>query len=272
MSASASISFGDQYREAQGPNSKSALLARVASGELGWAGPLILLTGRSALMIAVQAFVNCLYWAKRHTWSWNAAAPWWSVYGTLVDLGCLALMAFFTRKEGIRLRDLIGKPKLRWGRDVFLGAGCFLLVFPFFGFGGLGGSWLVYGSSQPHLYPGLLAGRSLPFWGLAYSLSAWWIVWSTTEEMTYQGYALPRIEALTQNRWVAISIVGFWWAIQHAFLPLILDWKYVAWRFFAFLPGVVVFTLLYLKLRRLPPLIMAHWAMDIVAMLFTLKF
>src|SRR5438445_656033 len=66
--------------------------------------------------------------------------------------------------------------------------------------------------------------------------------------------------------------LGFWWALQHSFLPLILDWKYVAWRFLAFLPGVVVFMLSYLKLRRLLPLIVAHWPMDILAILITLKF
>ncbi|PYX32599.1 MAG: hypothetical protein DMG77_03445 [Acidobacteria bacterium] len=78
--------------------------------------------------------------------------------------------------------------------------------------------------------------------------------------------------ARARSRWIAISIVGFWWALQHSFLPLILDWKYVAWRFLAFLPGVVVFMLSYLKLRRLLPLIVAHWPMDILAILITLKF
>jgi hypothetical protein len=46
----------------------------------------------------------------------------------------------------------------------------------------------------------------------------------------------------------------------------------VAWRFFAFLPGVLVFILVYLLTRRLPPLIVAHWPMDILAVLITVKF
>jgi len=257
---------------AEDPNSKSALVRRVMSGHLTWAGPLMLLTGRSVLVIAAQAFVVFLYWLRLHTWSWKAGAPWWSVYGTLVDIGCLGLMAVYTRKEGIRIRDLIGRPRLRRGRDILLGLGCFLLVFPFFGCAAPVASRLVYGSFQPQLYPGLLAGRALPFWAIVYSLSAWWLLWSPTEEMAYQGYVLPRIEALARSRWIAISIVGFWWALQHSFLPLILDWKYVVWRFLAFLPGVVVFMLIYLKLRRLPPLILAHWPMDILATLITLQF
>jgi len=257
---------------AEDPNSKSALMQRASAGRLTWAGPLLVVTGRSILIIAAQAFVACLSWMRFHVWSWNGAAKWWTVYGTLVDAGCLALMAAYTRKEGIRLRDLIGRVRLRWGRDIFLGIGCLLLVFPFFYLGFPAASWVVYRSIQPPSFAGMLTARALPWWGVVYSCSMWWLVWSPTEEMTYNGYALPRIEALSGSRWKAIAIVGFWWAIQHSFLPFILDWKYVAWRFLGFLPGVVAFMLVYLRLRRLPPLIVAHWAMDISALFFTLQF
>ena len=257
---------------AEDANSKSALVHRARAGRLTWSGPLLLVTGRSVLIIAAQAFVACLAWLRFHVWSWNGAAKWWTVYGTLVDAGCLTLMAAYTRKEGIRLRDLLGRVRLRWGRDIFVGAGCLLLIFPFFFLAFPAASWLVYGSIQPPAFSGTLSGRVLPLWGIMYSFCAWWLVWSPTEEMTYNGYALPRIEVLFGNRWKAIAIVGFWWALQHSFLPFILDRRYVAWRFLAFLPGVLAFMLVYLRLRRLPPLIVAHWAMDISALFFTLQF
>jgi hypothetical protein len=227
--------------------------------------------GRSALIIAAQAATACVLWLRFHSWSWDAAAKWWTVYGTLVDVGCLALMVRYTRREGIRLRDLIGRVRLRWGRDVFLGIGFYFLVFPFFAFAFPVAARIIYGSPHPPSYPGLMDARVLPIWAVVYSFSVWWLIWSPTEEMTYQGYALPRFEALFQSRWRAIALVGFWWALQHSFLPLILDWRYIVWRFLAFLPGAVVFTLVYLRLRRLPPLILAHWPMDISAVFFTLK-
>ena len=46
----------------------------------------------------------------------------------------------------------------------------------------------------------------------------------------------------------------------------------MAWRFLAFLPGVIVFAVIYLLNRRLPPLIVAHWPTDIFAVLLTVKF
>ena len=253
-------------------NSKPALTERARSRQLSCAGPLLLVMGRSALMFPAQALTACVLWLYSHSWSWNAAAKWWTVYGTLVDMGCLALMVVYTRKEGIRLCDLIGPVRLRWGRDLFLGIGCLALVFCAFAVAFPAASRLVYGSSMPNLYPGLLYARILPSWGVIYSLSLFWIIWSPTEEMTYNGYALPRLEVLFGKRWMAVAVVAFWWALQHSFIPFILDWKYVLFRFIGFIPGVLVFALLYLKIRRLPPLIVAHWSMDIYAIVYTLRF
>ena len=252
-------------------NSFCHLAERARKGTLGWAGPVILLVGRSVLIIAAQAVTACILWLCSHSWSWNAAAKWWTVYGTLVDLGCLWLMAAFTRKEGIGLRDLIGRVHLRWGRDVLLGAACFVLVFPFFILGAASASRIVYGAGQPPSLAGLADSRVLPLWGVIYSFSAWGLIWSPTEEMTYRGYAFPRLEVLCGNRGLALGLVSFWWALQHSFLPFVLDWRLVLWRFLTFLPGVVILLLPSLKIRRLAPFVFAHWPMDVVAVFMTLK-
>ena len=258
-------------RDCATTNSQTEIEKRATLGQISWVGPVVVVASRTVLAVVAQAIVAVIYVLRHNASAWRAAAPWWSIYGTLVDLGCLALMARFTRGEGIGLRDLIGGIRLHWGRDVFVGIGWFLLIFPFFMVGAPLSSKLVYGSTQPNLYPGLLAGRALPLWGVIYSLSLWWIIWSPTEEMTYQAYALPRLQALLGRWWITIPVVSLWWALQHSFFPLILDWHYVAWRFLAFLPGVTVFMLVYLRTRRLPPLIVAHWPMDILAVLITVK-
>jgi membrane protease YdiL (CAAX protease family) len=40
----------------------------------------------------------------------------------------------------------------------------------------------------------------------------------------------------------------------------------------AFLPAVLVYMAIYLRTRRLAPLIIAHWMMDLTAMFMTLSF
>jgi membrane protease YdiL (CAAX protease family) len=250
------------------PNSQATVDECASRGQITWTKALAVVSGRSVLAIAAQALVAAIFLWKGISHPWQASAPWWSVYAPLVDFGCLFLMARFTRSEGIRLRDLIGK--IRW-RDPLVGMGWFLLIFPFFWVASPLSSWLVWHTKQPYLYPGLLTARALPLWAVIYSLTVWWMMWSATEETTYQAYALPRLQALSGRAWVAILIVSFWWTVQHSFLPLILEWQYVFWRFLAFFPGVLVMTLIYHRTRRLPPLIFAHYLMDFSAMLMTLK-
>jgi membrane protease YdiL (CAAX protease family) len=228
--------------------------------------------GRSCFMILAQALVALVFLLRGRESPWNAAAPWWTVYATLVDVGCLVLLVKFTRAEGIRLRDLVGKIRLRWGYDIFLGLGCLVVMMFLFSMPGFLAGKLGFSTPQSAMPPGLFFARELPRWGVIYSLSIFWLVWSPTEEMTYNGYALPRLQALTGHKWVAVLVVSFWWALQHSFIPFILDWKYVVWRFLFFLPGVLAFNAIYLWVRRLPPIILAHWAMDLMAAIYTLKF
>jgi hypothetical protein len=251
-------------------NSKRQIQARVEERRITWKGPLLLVTGRTVLILLAQGLVALIFLLRGSGNPWLAAAPWWTVYGTVVDIGCLALLWRFTRAEGITLRDLIGPIRLRYGRDLLLAIGVLLAIFPLFVAGGMLSCRWLYGAYQVNLYPGILGGRVLPIWAVIYSRFIWWVIWSPTEEITYAGYALPRLQALSGRTWVAVATVGFWWTIQHPFLPFVPDWRCFLWRFLAFLPGVIVLTLIYLRMRRLSPLILAHWTMDIVAVYMTM--
>jgi hypothetical protein len=257
------VAYVVEIRSSIQPNSAVALAARIKAGHISWAGPLLLVFARSILLIASQALVAVILYALHRDSPWREAGYWWTVYGTLVDIGCLVGLRYFTGREGIRLRDLIGPIHLRFGRDLFLGILYFAIIFPFFLVGGFAAQHLLYGSSP--LNPGdyIFQPHAMPLWATVYSLSIWWMIWSPTEEATYQGYALPRFKALTGSTFMAFFIVALLWAAQHSALPFILDGRYLLFRFIGFLPGVLVAMTIYWKTRRLSPLIFAHWPMDI---------
>lgn len=85
--------------------------------------------------------------------------------------------------------------------------------------------------------------------------------------MTYNGYALPRLIAITRPRWLSVAIVAFFFALQHSFLMLA-GWQFGSYMFLAFIPLSIAMLLAYLRIRRLPPLIIAHWLMDLSNVLF----
>ena len=66
---------------------------------------------------------------------------------------------------------------------------------------------------------------------------------------------------------LAIVLVAFAWSLQHAFMPLTFDAKFMASRLLASVPNSVFQTLLYLRLRRLVPFAIAHALMDSASVL-----
>ncbi len=90
------------------PNSPEEIKKRVSLGEVRWAAALLFLPARSAFMFLSQGVFAAVYRLRGHASPWQAAGTWWTVYGTLVDVGCLACLFFLTRRERLRIRDLLG--------------------------------------------------------------------------------------------------------------------------------------------------------------------
>jgi len=239
------------------PNSHEALLRRREAGTLTWRGPALMLFARAVFGVGAQALVAAVFALRASPTPWHDAEPWLPVYGTLIDAGCLALLWRLTRREGIRLFDLVGFERTRLVRDVLLGLALIPVSLVFI-FGGVyAAGWLVYGvPSQPYVF-----GR-LPWPAAVYGVLVWPFIWGLTEQMTYNGYLLPRFQVLGRSTSLAIAIVAFVWSLQHAFMPLTFDARFMAFRLLSSVPQSIFITVLYLRLRRLVPLAIAHALMD----------
>ncbi len=140
--------------------------------------------------------------------AWNEAGQWWRVYGTVIDVGCIVLLVWLARREGIRLFDLGTYSRERWKRDVLIGLGLFVPFFLLaFLLPGLLVAFAIYGGPTPG------PTGAMPMVGLLYSLIIWPVIWAFAEDNTYAGYSLPRVEALTGRKWLAVVVVGFFWAL-----------------------------------------------------------
>jgi hypothetical protein len=95
--------------------SENEIKKRFVLGEIAWTGPSVLAMARPALFLLLQAALAIVFALLHRPSAWRSAGAWWSVYGTLVDVGCLGLLARFTKREHIGIRDLIGKVRLRGG-------------------------------------------------------------------------------------------------------------------------------------------------------------
>jgi len=244
-------------RGAPYPNSHEALLRRREAATLTWRGPALMLFARAFFAVGAQAVVAAIFALRASSTPWHDAEPWLPVYGTLIDAGCLTLMWRLTRREGIRLFDLVGFVRTRLGRDVLLGFALIPVCLVFVLAGPYAAGWLLYGTpSQPYFF-----GR-LPLPAALYGVLVWPFIWGLTEQMTYNGYLLPRFQVLSRSTSVGIAVVALVWASQHAFMPLTFDGRFMAFRWLSAVPLSVFMTLAYLRLRRLLPLAIAHALMD----------
>jgi hypothetical protein len=251
-------------------NSPGAIQSRHAGERIPRYGPMLMLFARPFLILLVQGVTFLLFKGLNVQDAPVAIRNWWSVYGTLADLGCLGLLVWLTRREGIRLLDLVGFVKSKLKTDVLLGLGIFFIVFPvtIVGCGRLA-MLIAYGSLNP-VFPEYTFIRTLPFLAVLYSRLLWWPLWSATEEMTYNGYALPRLVAITKSPWLSVAIVSFFYSIQHSFHSLA-GFQYGVYMFLLFIPLTLALEIIYLRIRRLTPLIIGHWLMDLTSVLFMLQ-
>jgi uncharacterized protein len=239
------------------PNSHAALVRRRDAATLTWRGPTLMLLARAAFGIGAQALVAGIFALRSSPTPWHDAEPWLPVYGTLIDAGCLALLWRLTRREGIRLLDLAGFERTRVGRDVLLGLALIPVCLAFILGGVYAAGWLVYGTlGQPYLF------GKLPLPAALYGVLVWPFIWGLTEQMTYNGYLVARFQVLCRSTSLAIAIVAFVWASQHAFMPLTFDARFMVFRLLSAVPESIFVTWLYLKIRRLLPLAIAHALMD----------
>lgn len=216
-----------------------------------------MLFARAACAVGAQAVVAAIFALRSSPTPWQDAAPWFPVYGTLIDAGCLALLWRLTRREGIRLFDLLGFERARLRRDVLLGLALVPTSLVLILAGTYGAGFLLYGTPSPPYF-----FQSLPLPAALYAVLVFPLVWGLTEQMTYNGYLVSRFQVLFRNTALAIAVVAFVWSLQHAFMPLTFDTKFMAFRLLSPIPYSIFLTFLYLRLRRLVPFVIAHALLD----------
>ena len=123
---------------------------------------------------------------------------------------------------------------------------------------------ILYGGPAP------VPGAGLPVVGSLYALIVWPVIWAFAEDNVYFGYALPRIEALTGRKWLAVVVVGLFAAVQHIFMPFRLEWQWMVSHFAGYVLGAIAYCLLYQRWRRLLPVHVSHWAINFVGVIMVL--
>jgi membrane protease YdiL (CAAX protease family) len=225
--------------------------------------PLFMIFVRWPLLMVGYTLVALLFQGQGLDQVWQRAAVHnYVIVSLFADLGCLLLLSWLMRAEGGKISDLLNFQRERLGRDLLLGLGMFVIMAAAYYCAPLISALIVTGSADASA-AWARGPFATPLWVHIWNMTVFPITTSLTEELVYRGYALPRIERLSGRAWVAVLLPALTFGLAHLTPPfLALDGVLI--RFLTLALVGVVLELLYLRLRRLLPLIVGHYLIDLI--------
>jgi hypothetical protein len=216
---------------------------------------------RPTLAIALQVMLAAAFLAAGSAGPWRLAADWWLAWFGLASVINLAVLRLLLHREGRRLRDLYRFEREGRRADVTWAVIALVVSGPVAMLPNLVLGGALWGEAATGAE---LSFRALPVVAAAALVVTFPVVHAMAELPTYYGYVMPRLAALTGWRWRAMLVPAVVLSLQHVFLPLLLDWRFVAWRALMFLPFAIWIG--FVVMRRptaLPYLVVGHALIDL---------
>ena len=180
---------------------------------------------------------------------------WWSLVATAVNIVTILIVVLAAKRSGKGFKQFMGLTK---GKNTPKKLILLVLGFTAVGYGGLNLAGLVcYGSIMPKVTVEHVVAP-MPFVLALINLVLLPATISFAEDGLYLGCGVNSFK----NKYAAIIIPAFFYALQHCFIPTMFDAKYMLYRFISFLPLTVIFCWYYHKKKNPLPMMIAHAVLD----------
>lgn len=177
----------------------------------------------------------------------------WSIVASVVNIAIILLLVFITRKNG-GYKKLINYEK---GKSTPKQITKMIFIILFLGMGGMYlAGFLCYGVI-PYFAPMMIA--PIPLWIAIINILILPISTALAEDGLYLGCGVNQIK----NKYIAIFVPAFFFALQHSFIPTLFDVRYIVYRFLSFLPLTILLCMHYHKHRNPLPIIIGHAVIDV---------
>lgn len=179
---------------------------------------------------------------------------WWTIILILVNIFTIFILNLTLKKQCSSYIELLKKFT---SKENFKKIGFTVIVMSLVGTIGMFISAYVFLGQMPDFLvpdlPVVLAIFNIILFPLSIVLA---------ELPLYFGYIMVELEKATMNKKFAISFTIITYALQHAFMPFILEIDYMFFRFFSFVPLLIIITIMFEKRRSLYALMIGHFVLD----------
>lgn len=177
----------------------------------------------------------------------------WSIAASAVNIITMLLLVLLTKNSGGYTR-LINYEKGRTKPKQIVGM---ILLVVLVGMGGMYLSGFICYGVIPYAAPMMIA--PIPLWLAIINVLVLPISTAFAEEGLYLGCGVNQIK----NKYAAILIPAFFFALQHSFIPTLFDVRYIIYRFLSFLPLTIILCHNYYKNRNPLPIMVGHAVIDV---------
>lgn len=181
---------------------------------------------------------------------------WWPLICIAVNIVTILILHLLMKHEGKSFRDLIfvGHKSQTSKKEFFIAVPVMIVL----GIGGLlGFSWLIYG------YMPVTSTQPLPVWAGIIVLILLPVTIVFSEIPLFIAYCVPRIGDLTKSKFLSFLYPLFFYALQHSFMPFIIDIKHMTSRFIMFIPLLIMIGIWYSRKKDILPLMAGHGVLDL---------
>lgn len=186
---------------------------------------------------------------------------WWSIVATVVNIVTILILIFVTRKMKISYGKLInyekGKTKIKQ---------IIIISFVVLWIGTIGmylAGFICYGKF-PYAAPMMIA--PIPTILAIINFFILPLTVPFAEDGLYLGCGVNQIK----NKYLAIFVPAFFYAIQHSFIPTLLDGKFIIYRFLSFLPLTIILCWYYQKKKNPLPIMIGHALIEMASVVLIL--
>lgn len=183
---------------------------------------------------------------------------WWSIVASAVNIATIVLLCFVSNKQGLSYFELVNLKKgVTSAKQIVIISFLIIVV-------GMTGMYLAgylcYGVI-PYAAPMMIA--PIPPVLAVINVFVLPVTTALAEDGLYLGCGVNCI----RNKYVAIFVPAFFFALQHSFIPTLMDFTYIVYRFISFLPLTIILCWYYYKKRNPLPIMIGHALIDVATVI-----
>lgn len=215
-----------------------------------------LLPIRSILFLAIF-----LLGAQITRQSLEGISNWWSIVATIVNIITILILVLLTKKAKSNYAKLINYEKGKTTKKQII---IMALIVLFVGTWGMYLAGLICYGKFPYSAPMMIAPIPAVLAIMNFILLPATVAFA--EDGLYLGCGVNQIK----NKYAAIFVPAFFFALQHCFIPTLLDVKYIIYRFLSFLPLTIILCWHYQKYRNPVPIMIGHALIEVASVVMIL--